>query len=392
MMAIVALLAVVQVAAQDSAYQWDAGELALTVPAGWDAPHPDAQAAQPTLHLAQIQADEPRIRPPGAHAITLTIIPLAPLETPLTQFLNDALVAQQTPAYGLPLAVTLPAGHGITAAGYSADGLLYGVGHAVRLIDGRVLIVTGRAAAAGQDSFIPVYQSLLDSLMPTTLTGSGNPLMLGVPAQGALDESTIEQSWTFEGIAGDVITLSAADISRDEGFDVALRLIAPDGREEAANDDQLGADLYGVFDAQLPAHKLEQTGTYTVIVERIGGSGIYTLGISAPQPFTLHADDVTHLEGWIGDAIPANEWMFEGRAGQVFTITMQTVSGSLDPYLKLYGTDGELFAWNDDAADLEMGTTAQITQVELPNDGSYTLQAARYDGAGRYTIIIVATR
>jgi len=217
-------------------------------------------------------------------------------------------------------------------------------------------------------------------------------LALDVPVQGTLDQTTPEQRWTYNAIAGETVTISAVDSVRDTGLDVAVHLLAPDGSEEAFNDDQETADLYGQFDAQIPNHTFAASGAYTIVVERVDGEGAYTLGISAPRSFELSADNVTRLEGELHDVFPTQRWLFEGHAGQVFTITMQAAADTtLDPVLRLLDPNGNLVANNDDAADTALGLNAQLVQVRLPVDGQYTIEASRFDGEGQYELVIVAT-
>lgn len=222
----------------------------------------------------------------------------------------------------------------------------------------------------------------------------GRALALGVPVLGTLAEAAPQQSWTYAGTAGERLTISAVDQSRPDvfalGLDMALRLLAPDGTELATNDDQLGDDLFGVYDAQIADVVLPQTGTYTVQVDWKQGQGMYTLGVSAPQSVELSADGVTRLSGRLQDVFPSQRWEFSGRAGDVLTLTM-TGDTSLDPALVLRQSDGELVAFNDDAADPELGVNAQITQVTLPADGEYSVEASRFEGAGEYSLVIVNT-
>ena len=215
-------------------------------------------------------------------------------------------------------------------------------------------------------------------------------LTMNAPVEGLFTEAASEQIWTFSGAAGDEVTVSAVELSRAGVLDVALRLLGPDGSEIASNDDQLGLDLFGVLDAQVSGQTLPTTGTYTAIVTRVSGSGIYSVGVTAVRPLPAPEGDVTRVEGELSDAIPAHYWQFEGAAGDVITLTMQAGEGSLDPMLLLYGPDGELAAWNDDAADVDLGTTAQIVLVTLPADGVYRLDATRFDGSGPYSLVVVA--
>ena len=232
----------------------------------------------------------------------------------------------------------------------------------------------------------------------------GRRLALGVPVQGifapltsipAEDEEPPKQSWTYAGTAGETITISAVDQTRTDAFmlglDMALRLIAPDGSEVAYNDDQVGDDLFGVYDAQLPDVLLAQSGDYTIIVEQRQGEGTYTLGIGAPRPLDLNSSGVTEVTGHLQDVFPSEHWVFTAQEGDVLTFTMTAVTDGLDPALMLRQPNGELLAFNDDASDPVLGVNAQLTQVQFPLNGSYVLEASRYEGAGEYQLVVVST-
>lgn len=214
-------------------------------------------------------------------------------------------------------------------------------------------------------------------------------LALNLAVQGTLDESAPQQTWTYDGQAGQRVTISALDASGANQLDLALRLIAPDGSEEAYNDDQAGEELPAASDAQVIDHPLATSGTYIIVVQRIDGEGAYRLGISETQMFTLGANGVTTLNGEISDVFPVQRWQFEGQAGQTLTITMQATSGTLDPALRLVAANGEVIAGNDDADDPALGTNAQIFAARLPENGRYTVEAGRFEGEGRYELVIV---
>jgi hypothetical protein len=217
-------------------------------------------------------------------------------------------------------------------------------------------------------------------------------LRLGVPVQGVLSEANPAQSWAYEGRAGEIISLQAIDLARGDfqalGLDMDITLLAPDGSQVAYNDDQRGDDLFGIYDAHIPDVRLPADGTYTVNVGWRQGEGTYTLGLSRPQVFALEGG-VMRLEGRLQDAFPTAHWTFEGRAGQTLTFTMRTESGTLDPALTLYAPDGSLLSFNDDAADPELGVNAQIVRTSLPADGTYTLEAGRFEGVGRFSLVVV---
>jgi DNA-binding beta-propeller fold protein YncE len=217
-------------------------------------------------------------------------------------------------------------------------------------------------------------------------TGDGT-VVNDVPVQGTLNESVLRQEWRYAGTAGEQITISAVDLTRTDALDMSLRLIGPDGGELAVNDDQLGLDLYGRFDAQIADQVLRAEGTYTIVVEWVRGAGTYTLGVSANRRFELSADSAAHLEGALQDVFPVQRWVFEGRSGQVVTFTMFAESGDLDPALEVIQPGGTTLAYNDDADDPELGINPQLFRVELPDDGIYVLEASRFEGSGRYSIV-----
>jgi hypothetical protein len=216
-------------------------------------------------------------------------------------------------------------------------------------------------------------------------------LVPGTAVQGTLNSTTLQQDWTLNGVAGQTVTISAVDASETGVLDVSLRLIAPNDSEEATNDDHTGIDLTTPVDAQLSNHTLAASGNYVVRVELVNGSGTYRLGVVQELPFILNTDSATHIQGSLEGSLPKQVWTFEGKAGQVFTITMQTTDGELDPVLRLLNSQGDVIAENDDAADSALGKNAQLVMVNIPSDGTYTLEAVRFSGAGDYTIIIVAT-
>lgn len=214
-------------------------------------------------------------------------------------------------------------------------------------------------------------------------------LIPGVVVQGTLNSQIAQQDWTLNGSVGQRVTISAVDLGGS--MDVALKLIAPDGSEEVVNDDHTSGDLPGLLDAQLTDYVLANSGAYTVRVERVDGDGNYHLAVSTDQPFVLNPEGVTQISGMLAGALPSQRWVFQGQAGQTFTITMQAEGGTLDPIIGLYAADGMLIEENDDAADTAMGRNAQLVGVQLPSDGLYYLDARRFEGEGSYSIVIVAT-
>ncbi len=84
-------------------------------------------------------------------------------------------------------------------------------------------------------------------------------------------------------------------------------------------------------------------------------------------------------------------YVFNGKAGQVATIGMERLNGTLDPVLFLIGPGGDQVTQNDDAsADT---TNSAINNFILPIDGKYTVIATHFGGqygvtAGDYRLTL----
>lgn len=213
-------------------------------------------------------------------------------------------------------------------------------------------------------------------------------LTAGVAVEGTLDELVERQIWTFDGDAGEMISLIAlADEDRGD-LDLALTLLAPDGTELFSELEDITDTLENFTDVRLDAFVLEQSGRYLVLVEREFGIGAYQLGFDRYRSVTLTEDEVTTLIGELSDVFPEQHWVFEGRAGQTLTLTMRAQSGDLDTILMLTNAEGDLIAENDDAEVIDIGSDSQIVQVLLPFTGEYRIEAARFTGVGRYTLTV----
>lgn len=90
-----------------------------------------------------------------------------------------------------------------------------------------------------------------------------------------------------------------------------------------------------------------------------------------------------------------NTYTFDGKAGDVVTITARAVDGSsLDTFVDLLGTDGLRVAVNDDAKlPGLLPTDSQIAGYKLPYNGTYTIRATRFgrettNATGTYTLTL----
>lgn len=262
----------------------------------------------------------------------------------------------------------------------------------------------------------PLAESILATLSyePPPPPEPLGDLNYGDEVTGEISGEASTQLWTFEGEAGDRVTIT---MIADEGssLDSTLSLYTQEAYDNqdgaiAFNDDAITADI-GSFNSQIEAAELFEDGTYIIEASSFGSSGgAYTLSLALasdaataePRP-TLAAstgggeiaygDTVT---GAIDDeGTNAEFWTFVGQAGDVVTITMiADDTNEVDPRLYVYA-EGEVSAFdilaeNDDAEDSSVGRlNSQIFEFALPEDGEYVIEATQFGfGAGTYSLTL----
>lgn len=212
-------------------------------------------------------------------------------------------------------------------------------------------------------------------------------LVSGVVTQGEITEAT-QQVWTFDGAAESEISLTLIGQGGRRSLpDMVLTLYDPSGREVASNDSNENLAIIEATDAQIAQYDIRNEGIYTVVVTSLFEAGSYELGFTQTQPLDLSSGSA-EVTGTISDAIPGEYWSAELRAGETYTITMMTESGSLDTYLILRNSQGSIVVENDNADDASLGTDAQIFEVRVPGTGSYTIEATRFLGEGDYSLSV----
>jgi hypothetical protein len=217
----------------------------------------------------------------------------------------------------------------------------------------------------------------------------GTKLTSGVEVEGILDADTTQQTWTFNGLTDERITLTVVASPEALTLDLGLRLLAPDGEEIIAVDNDETGLSSNPFNPQLLSLELNEDGEYTVIVERVAGTGRYAMGLSSSRTLDFSAGEV-EVQGLLSEVLPLQESILEGRGGQSITITLEAQSGTLDPIVRLLNPRGEIIAENDDALDTSLGLNAQLADISLPQNGRFIIQAARFFGEGTYKLTIVA--
>jgi hypothetical protein len=184
-------------------------------------------------------------------------------------------------------------------------------------------------------------------------------LEVGTEIVDTLDEETPFQAYTFEGEAGELISVSLID----ETFSVYVSLSGPDLAEQ---------QTFGGTSTLGPV-TLAESGTYTVSV------GSYTPSI--PSDYTLLVTRVVPLEIVYGfqertsfEEGSPRYYNFEGQEGDVVGARVLS-SGNVDTQIRLLDPDGFELAFDDDSGpDFD----PEISGVVLPEDGIYSIVVSPY--------------
>ncbi len=209
-------------------------------------------------------------------------------------------------------------------------------------------------------------------------------LEYGSSVTGTISDETFEVLYTFEGRAGDTITIEM-NAAESGNLDPLLSLLNAEGEVVAENDDFDLNSTDSRIEFELPAD-----GTYTVVATRYSGAngvseGEFTLSLQADDTVVVQPSDDsieagTTIDGTIDDDNFEVLYTFEGTAGEQVTIQLEATDGNLDPYLVLLGPDGEIVAENDDINFAQGNYNAAIEAFTLPETGTYTVVATRFNG------------
>ncbi len=269
----------------------------------------------------------------------------------------------------------------------------------------------------------PTQSAVVQPANPTVPPPQGEAITYGQTVDGQLTEQTQQGVvYTFEGMQGDVVSLSV----QSSAFDALVRVIAPDGLELAFDDDS-GGDLNPLINGlTLPA-----SGTYAVIVDGYRGVngdrvliGAFTLRLvqgtditamqaaptltptatvpqatptplptiqltptplatmrPSPTPFPTamagaESGSIAYgqtVQGSVSEADRTVSYTFEGRAGQVISIRLESLD--FDPLVRLVSPDGTELTYDDDSGG---ALQAEIRNFELPIDGTYKIVVDTY--------------
>ncbi|NWF69970.1 MAG: hypothetical protein HXY40_12865 [Chloroflexi bacterium] len=141
--------------------------------------------------------------------------------------------------------------------------------------------------------------------------------------------------------------------------------------------------------AQLPTLAVFPTATLTPVPSAAPVVVTQVVGIPTPTPPPTDVGVLIgtlvegQVQGGLFDDGRIQVYTFEARAGQMVSISMARVSGTLDPYLLLISPSGEPLAV-DDNNGVDGG--ALLRNIPLPVSGVYRVQASGKGFTGGYSI------
>ncbi|HEX3050901.1 MAG TPA: PPC domain-containing protein, partial [Aggregatilineaceae bacterium] len=233
---------------------------------------------------------------------------------------------------------------------------------------------------------------------PTTAATPENsqPITYNSAVSGTISAENFEDWYTFEGSAGDGLTIHMNASSGD--LDTYLSLTDGNGVDLASNDDSENAGESLIENFELPAD-----GTYLIRATRYGyangpSSGDYTLiietdaeAVTPPVSTGGTANELTPgvpVSGSLDPEHTAASYTFSGSAGEIVTIGAYSVMGNGSLLLSLKGPDGVEIATNPVGND---PYRSYIFNMPLAADGTYVIDMQLQDSttASDYKLIVV---
>jgi hypothetical protein len=247
------------------------------------------------------------------------------------------------------------------------------------------LVVEGEGATTGP--YVLVF-SLLSMKSPPGETEEASirqevadwvPIADGEIVQRELVLPGEAHGYTFEGEAGERITVFVANHTTGGNRELSLRLLGPDGGEVASRWGTRGGNV-ALRDRELP-----DDGAHTLVIEGRGdATGRYTLTFFKPSYRTTAIADGAEVEAALALPGEAHGYGFDGAAGERITAFVDNrMAGTRRVRVRLLGPHGTEVA----SARSNPGDDVVLKERVLPEGGAYTLVIVGIGTAtGPYTL------
>jgi WD40 repeat protein len=171
--------------------------------------------------------------------------------------------------------------------------------------------------------------------------------------------------WSFGGQAGQIVSV-ALDTTDPNAY---LTLFDEDGTE-----------LLGPT-SRIDRYFLPHRGRFLIRLGTALDSAVYGLSVAEVIPWPIAVGE--SLKADIGTQ---TLWSFDGRTGQIVSISMDTVDERLNPYITLHGPQGTELDSDDDSGG---GRNARIEGFVLSEAGRYVIEAEPIGVSAPYTLTLV---
>ena len=206
----------------------------------------------------------------------------------------------------------------------------------------------------------------------------GNAITYDEVVTGEITNDIPEISYTFEGNAGNTITISMT--ASGAQFDTYLRLLGPDGDEVTFNDDS-----GGMLNSLIGPLSLPEAGTYTIVATRCcppnnldsGSSGVFELVIREAELTPLSLGESVTVE--LDDENPNAFFTFDGSVAEphIYSLVAETEAGDVNFLIDVLNPNGQSVAqgWQTNNA------TVYIDPLLLHVEGQYVFKVSRQPNA-----------
>lgn len=149
----------------------------------------------------------------------------------------------------------------------------------------------------------------------------------------------------------------------------------------------------GTFDGVLlpPVQGQDSVHLARFVIDGEGEADVFSGGVypdsslnTLPNTFSIDTSDPLPIQrdvpviGEITNDEPFETYSFEGTAAEVISVDMQAQGPNLDTLLQVIDSTGGLVSGNSVNDDSSGTTNSFISNLRLPNDGTYTIIATRY--------------
>jgi hypothetical protein len=213
----------------------------------------------------------------------------------------------------------------------------------------------------------------LEGIVP--ISPSPTPLVPGGIVKGTIDAPIDVKQFTFDGQAGDIITLAMTSTATHGGFVADANVFAPSG-----------TDIDNFTATGQRYLTLQETGTYMVQMHdnNYADEGAFTIGLEGIAPISPGSKPLLPggiVKGTIDAPIDVKQFTFDGHKGDIITLAMTSTATHGG-----FVADANVFTPSGNNIDNFTATGQRY--LTLPEDGTYMVQVHdnSYASEGAFTI------